>query len=149
MAKSPNGSIRTQTGPGLVPRPAASASAPMKVTPNAGDAMNAYLYVDGCSLRHASYRTRNVFTGFRFSPALMAPGPRSAPGCATLMYIEYLPLLWKSPFVSVASAIRMYATCAVLPSHGLAGVDPSVGGGGHVQRLSPPDASAASIAAIT
>ena len=47
------------------------------------------------------------------------------------------------------SAIRMYATCAVLPSQGMAGFDPSAGGGGHVQRLSPPDASAASIAAIT
>src|SRR4029079_3770075 len=67
----------------------------------------------------------------------------------TLMYIVYLPLLCESPFVSVFSAIRMYATCAVFSSHAIFGFVPSVGQGGQVQRLSPPDPSAASIAAIT
>ena len=43
----------------------------------------------------------------------------------------------------------MNATCDVRPSQGIGGVVPSVGHGGHVQRLSPPDPSAASIAAIT
>src|SRR5438093_10163239 len=91
---------------------------------------------------------RSVLTGLRFSPATI-PFGWSGAGCDTLMYIVYLPLLCESPFVSLFSAIRMYATCAVLPSHGIAGFDPSAGGGGHSQRLSPPDASAASIAAIT
>ena len=31
------------------------------------------------------------------------------------------------------------ATCAVLLVHGIAGADPSAGGGGHEHRLSPPD----------
>src|SRR5262249_57616715 len=65
------------------------------------------------------------------------------------MYIVYLPLLCESPLVSFFSAIRMYATCAVFSSHGIFGLAPSVGHGGHVQRLSPPEPSAASIAAIT
>src|SRR5262245_5448550 len=79
----------------------------------------------------------------------MTFGPCSGPGCETVMYIVYLPLLCESPLVSFGSAIRMYATCAVLPSQGIAGFDPSVGHGGQVQRLSPPEPSAASIAAIT
>src|ERR1019366_9598337 len=90
---------------------------------------------------------RSVFTGFRFSPAWITFGPPDS-GCVTVRYIAYLPLLCESPFVSFRSAIRMYATCAVLESHGMSGADPSAGGGGQVQRLSPPDASAASIAPI-
>ncbi len=39
--------------------------------------------------------------------------------------------------------------CEVRPSHGFFGLLPSVGHGGQTQRLSPPDPSAASIAAIT
>src|SRR6266480_4440507 len=92
---------------------------------------------------------RSVLTGFRFSPGLIVFGPRFGAGCDVVMYIAYLPLLCESPLVSFFSAIRMYATCAVLPSHGIAGFDPSAGQGGQVQRLSPPDPSAASIAAIT
>ena len=65
------------------------------------------------------------------------------------MYIAYLPLLCESPFVSLFSARRMYATCAVFPSHGIAGLPPSSGHGGQLHRLSPPEPSAASIAAIT
>src|SRR5262249_45368933 len=79
----------------------------------------------------------------------MTFGPWSSAGCDTVRYIVYLPLLCESPLVSPFSAIRMYATCAVFSEHGIAGVDPSVGQGGHVQRLSPPDPSAASMAAIT
>src|SRR5262245_4110716 len=91
---------------------------------------------------------RRVFTGLRFSPGLIAFGPPCA-GWFTVMYIAYFPSLCDSPFGSFFSAMRIYATCAVLPSHAIGGVEPSVGGGGHVQRLSPPDASATSIAAIT
>ena len=43
----------------------------------------------------------------------------------------------------------MYATVEVRPSQAIAGAVPSVGHGGQLQRLSPPDPSAASIAAIT
>ena len=39
--------------------------------------------------------------------------------------------------------------CAVLLSHGISGAVPSLGHAGHRHRLSPPDPSAASIAAIT
>jgi hypothetical protein len=39
--------------------------------------------------------------------------------------------------------------CDVFPSHGIAGVAASAEGAGHEHRLSPPEASAASIAAIT
>src|SRR3954447_17326098 len=92
---------------------------------------------------------RSVFTGFKFSPDLIVFGPWSGPGCDTVMYMEYLPSLCESPLVSVFSAIRMYATCAVLPSQGIAGFVPSEGHGGQVHRLSPPDPSAASMAAIT
>src|SRR5215467_15725976 len=91
---------------------------------------------------------RSVFTGFRFSPSRIAFGPPEA-GCVTVMYIAYLPLLCESPFVSLRSAMRIYATCAVFAVHGMGGVEPSSGGGGHEHRLSPPEASAASIAAIT
>src|SRR5262245_65441034 len=91
---------------------------------------------------------RSVFTGFRFSPARIAFGPWSAPGCDTVMYIAYVPLLCESPFVSVRSAIRMYATCAVFSSQEIFGFDPSVGHGGHVQRMSQPDQSSASIGAL-
>src|SRR5215471_18905591 len=91
---------------------------------------------------------RSVFTGFRFSPSRIAFGPPDG-GCVTVRYIAYLPLLCESPLVSLRSAIRMYATCAVLASHGIAGASPLAGGGGHEQRLSPPEASATSIAAIT
>src|SRR5207245_6292882 len=66
-----------------------------------------YLNDAGCVFRHASYRMRSVFTGFRFSPSLIAFGPRSDPGCETVRYIAYLPLLCESPFVSMRSAIRM------------------------------------------
>jgi hypothetical protein len=37
----------------------------------------------------------------------------------------------------------------VRPSQAIAGIEPSVGHGGQLQRLSPPDPSAASIAAMT
>src|SRR5205814_2436605 len=73
----------------------------------------------------------------------------SGAGCDTVMYIVYLPLLCESPSTSFRCAIRMYATCAVFSSHGIFGFDPSAGHGGHVQRLSPPEPSAASMAAIT
>src|SRR5919197_465631 len=92
---------------------------------------------------------RSVLTGLRFSPSRIAFGPLSLPGWDTVIYIAYLPLLCESPLVSLRSAIRIYATCAVFSSHGIFGFDPSVGHGGHVHRLSPPEPSAASIAAIT
>src|SRR5688500_20080715 len=91
---------------------------------------------------------RSVFTGFRFSAARIAFGPADS-CCVTVRYIAYEPLLCESPFVSLRSAIVMYATYDVRPSHGIATVNPKGGGGGQVQRLSPPAASAASIAAIT
>src|SRR5829696_10195167 len=91
---------------------------------------------------------RSVLTGFKFSLARIALGPPDC-GWVTVRYIAYLPLLCESPLGSFRSAIRMYATCEVFPSQGIAVVDPSVDGGGQLQRLSPPDASAASIAAIT
>src|ERR1051325_4484006 len=90
---------------------------------------------------------RSVFTGLRFSPALMALGPPWS-GWFTVRYIVYFPLLCESPFVSFRSAIRIYATCAVLLVHGMPAAVLS-GVVGHVQRLSPPDASAASMAAMT
>src|SRR5438874_8033841 len=100
---------------------------------------------------------RRVFTGFRFSPFLIWFGPcvvnaafaGTGSGWETVRYSAYFPLLWRSPFVSFGSAINIYATCAVLIVQGIGGALPSAGGGGQVQRASPPDASAASIAAIT
>src|SRR3954449_12362130 len=92
---------------------------------------------------------RNVFTGFMFSPSRITLAPWSGAGCDTVRYIVYLPLLCESPFTSPFSAIRMYATGAVFSEQGIGGFDPSVGHGGHVHRLSPPDPSAASIAAMT
>src|SRR5438093_12584768 len=77
----------------------------------------------------------------------MAFAPRS--GCATRRKSVYVPLLCESPLVSLFSAMRMYATCDVLPSHGIFDAEPSAGGAGQLHRLSPPDPSAASIAAIT
>src|SRR5687768_10121839 len=92
---------------------------------------------------------RSVLTGFKFSPALIWYGPLSGPGCEVVRYTEYLPLLCESPFVSLGSSARMYATVDVRPSQAIAGADPSVGHGGQLHRLSPPEPSAASIAAIT
>src|SRR5438270_9050742 len=70
------------------------------------------------------------------------------------MYIAYLPLLCESatpvgPSESPGSAARIYATSDVRMEQGSEAL--SAGGAGvwHVQRLSPPAASAASIAANT
>src|ERR1051326_355558 len=99
---------------------------------------------------------RSVLTGFRFSPGLIGFGPcvgwfasaTAGSGCETVMYSLYLPSLGPVPIVSVGSAIRIYATCAVFASHAILGVAGSLGSG-QTQRLSPPESAAASIAAMT
>src|SRR5579871_618370 len=70
------------------------------------------------------------------------------------MYMAYLPLLWEfmaspGPLVSFGSAARMYATSVVRMVHGIEALSGGTAGIWQVQRLSPPAASAASIAAIT
>lgn len=64
-------------------------------------------------MRHASYRVRSVFTGLAFSFRWIVP-------CVTLIYMACFPSLKDAVGVSLASDIRMSATCEVLPSHGTA-----------------------------